>query len=240
MRLSRLFSTALALATGLALPASATTLTVSAQSGWIFGGNGYAPATITETTLRPNGLRVYAGGFAVQGDLQGTGSPQDFTAWCVDIATYLRLPSQYTTTAAPFASGPLSFATITNIERLFETGFKTLDLTNGDQSGGFQLALWEVLYETSGHFDLNAGNFTATNSTALFTGQTLLTGMSGHINQNYKLTFLQSDDTRAADGYYSQNLVTVAAVPLPAGGVLMIGGLGALAALRRRKARKEV
>lgn len=234
MRPLRLLASALALATGLALPASAVTLTITTQTTSVFGGNGNSSATLYGATLPLRGLGVRAGGFAVKGDLHGTGI-ENFTAWCLDIATRLRLPSTYTTTDTPFASGLISATTMANIERLFETGFKTLDLSRSSQSAGFQLALWEVMYETSGTFGLGAGAFRAANSSAAITrANALLTGMIGPVTQEYDMTFLQSNDNRTPGGHYSQHLITVSAVPLPAGGVLLLAGLGALAALRRR------
>ena len=52
--------------------------------------------------------------------------------------------------------------------------------------------------------------------------------------QSYKLTFLESNDQRG-NSQYSQNLVTASPVPLPAAGFLLIGALGGLAAVGRRK-----
>ena len=214
------------------------TLNVEIQGPGYFGGNGSSNATILETSIRPSGLGVRAGGFALKGNLDGVGPIENFTAWCLDIATYLNLSSTYTATATatPFASGALSFLQISNIEQLFETGLKNLTLGNNAQSTGFQLALWEVFYEQSGTFNLAVGNFRATNSTnAIAAAQALLLGMSGPLNQSYDLTFLQSNDPRNThDGHFSQHLVTVTAVPLPAGGVLLLAGLGALPTLRRR------
>ena len=236
MRPLRLLCSAVVLATGFALPASAATLTLSAQNGsTVFGTNGSAGATILETTIRPAGLRVSAGGFAVKGDLNGNGV-ENFTAWCVDIATRLRLPSNYTTTTSPFTTGLFSATTLSNIERLFETGLSTLNLANNAQSAGFQLALWEVLYEKSGTFNLGVGNFKVSYSAAaIAAGQALLNGMSGPITRNFDMTYLQSTDARGQGGPYSQNLVTATVVPLPAAGILLLGALGGLAALRRRK-----
>ena len=239
MRPLRLLCSALVLATGVALPASAATLTLSAQNNSnIFGANGHADVTIRETTIRPAGLRASAGGFAVKGNLHGTGV-ENFTAWSVDIATRLRRSSTYTTTTSPFSTGVLTALQISNIEKLFETGLKTLNLANNAQSAGFQLALWEVLYEKSGAFNLGKGNFKVSNSkAAIAAGKALLTGMSGPITQNYDMTYLQSNDSRGQGRQYSQHLVTATVVPLPAGGFLLLGALGGLAVLRRRKANR--
>ena len=123
---------------------SAATFTLSAQGSGIFGNNGNADATLFETTLRPGDLRASAGGFAVQGDLNCTGV-QGFTAWCLDIVTYRRLTAQYTSNTTPFSMYVLTSLQISNIERLFRTGFNMLNLASSSQSAGFHLALWEVL-----------------------------------------------------------------------------------------------
>lgn len=55
----------------------------------------------------------------------------------------------------------------------------------------------------------------------------------------HSLMFLAFDDQQqGVDDNHDDHMIrmTVAAVPLPAGGLLLIGGLGALAAFRRRKA----
>lgn len=237
MRPLRLLCSAIVLATGLALPASAVTLTLSAQGSNIFGSNGNATATLTGTGLPSGGLNVRAGGFAVRGNLTGAGV-QNFTAWCLDIATRLRLPSTYTTTNTPFSPNLLSSTTLANIERLFETSFRSLDLTRASNSAGFQLALWELVNETSGSYSLLNGNFRARNSTAAIDkANAFLAAMrTGPITQDYRLTFLQSNDNRAPGGHYSQHLVTVSAVPLPAAGLMLLGALAAMAGLRRRSA----
>lgn len=147
------------------------------------------------------------------------------------------MSSAYDITTVPFTGTLITAARLTNIQRLFDTGFRTLSLTNNAQSAGFQLALWAALYENSGCFNLSAGNFKTSNSLAAITaGEALLTGMSGPVTQTYDLACLQWSDSRAYGGHFSQDLVTAAPVPLPAGG-LLLGAVGGLAALHRRKTR---
>jgi hypothetical protein len=143
--------------------------------------------------------RLWAGKGEADATTSGGGTFGAFTAWCVDIATYLQLSSLYTITDTPFTGNVFSSTRLSNIEALFETGFSTLDLTKNAQSAGFQLALWEVLYENSS-FNLTNGNFGATsgNASAIAVGQALLAGLGGPITQSYKLTFLES--TGAVNG----------------------------------------
>lgn len=226
----------LALSTTLALPltAGATTLKLSPQGASVFGGNGQASVVIQTT---PGSERwVRAGGFALTDATTPGGAVLGaITAWCADIATTLKLPSLYEITAAPFTGRPLGAGPLAKIEALFETSYKTLDLSQAAQSAGFQLALWELLYETGGSYDLGAGAFKAShNAGAVAFGQGLLAGLSGPITQDYNLIFLQSNDPRnTRDGHYSQHLLTVAPVPLPAAVWLMALGLGGLVATRR-------
>jgi hypothetical protein len=215
----------------------AATLTLQPQvSGNVFGTNGHANVRITDTLQGVNNLHVAAGGFAVT----TADRTLSFTAWCLDIVTNLRLPSQYQVTTTPFSGRVLDARQTGNIERLFETAFKTLNLGNGTQSAGFQLALWEIVNEvTTRAFSLSDGNFTATNSNAAIAfGQGLLNGLRTPISQSYELTYYASNDSRAPanrNGHYSQNLVSASPVPLPAAGWLMLAALGGIAVLRRRK-----
>lgn len=211
--------------------AGAAPVEISKQQNSVFGTNGSASVTITDTPLRPGGIGTRAGGFALKG-----GGLGDFVAWCLDITTYLKLASNYEVTEdsagyAPFPNTTmLSQAQKSRVQSLFDTAFSMLDLTTATDSGGFQLALWEVVFEDSGSYNITSGDFTATgHQNAQNKANELLEGMGGPITQSYRLTFLESQD------HHSQNLVTAAPIPLPAAGFLLLGALGGLAAAARRK-----
>lgn len=214
----------LALAGGLIsapLLASAETITVTQPGGSVFGSHASAGVTIDS----PISGNFNAGAF----ELNATELGGNFVAWCVDLFNTLSLPSTY---EIPDAPGYITAAREANIERLFETAFSTLDLSVAAQSAGFQLALWELIYETDSSFQLGSGNFEASSSSSVINfAQGLLDDLdTALITQSYELTFLTSVGSPT-----SQNLVTVSAVPLPAAGLLMLFGLGGLAVARRRK-----
>ncbi len=219
--------------------ASATTLTYQNPAN-IFGSNGSASVHI----LSPRNIRAQAGGFALKGDISGDSALESFTAWCLDISTTINLSYNYTVTNSPFSLSPLSATRVANIKALFKTGLTGLNLAIGRNSAGFQLALWELVYEnTGGPLDAGAGNFRASNSaSAIATANLLLAGLGGPITGNFELTFLEAYSTRGV--YKSQNFVTgkpipddISAVPLPAAGLLLFGALFGTTVLARQRRR---
>ncbi|WP_236019446.1 VPLPA-CTERM sorting domain-containing protein [Fuscibacter oryzae] len=218
---------------------SAATVELDKQSGSVFGTNGWTAVLISlgaDPVVSPTW--VAAGAFALKGDIDSKPGVELFDAFCLDIATWLRLPSLYSVTGSPFASDPLTSLQMSSIAKLFNTAYKGLDLSNATQSAGFQLALWEIVNEAAGNgYALGSGNFSAAGSAAATNyADSLLAGLAGRETQKYRLTFLQSTDPRAKDGHYSQNLVTVSPVPLPAAGLMLMAGLGGLGLMRRRRA----
>ncbi|MFN6978852.1 MAG: VPLPA-CTERM sorting domain-containing protein [Gemmobacter sp.] len=244
----RIALAALALTLPLAAPAAASVFTLEQTAANVHGTNGRTTVTITSTTPSVGPQSTSAGGFDLRvkaGDTSGI-APLDaaakFVAWCLDIAKTLSLPSSYAVTTAPFAAQTLASQQKADIRRLFDTGYDTTMLGNDAYSAGFQIALWEIVNETSGSYDVNAGTFTVTNGGAAGTNArtvatNLLGGLGGPVvNTGFRVVYLESQDMKNPVGRDSQNLVTVAPVPLPAAGLMLLAALGGVAALRRRKA----
>jgi hypothetical protein len=219
--------------------------TLSPAGSGVFGPNGRAGVTVTDTTPNPvKTVSATAGGFYVKDS-----SNNMFTAWCLDIYHWLQLPYAYKVKGAndtPFTNSKavdlVATGRLANIKKLFEVNYSTLKLSNNDQSAGFQLALWELVYETSPSFSLNNGNGTFFASSAsvgvIKNANDFLGNLNKAITQSYKFTFYESAEAVAGKSR-SQNLVSATPIPLPPATLLFGGavlGLGYLS--RRRKAAK--
>lgn len=212
--------------------ASAAPLKLEKTYGDIFGGGGNETLRIVNTGTPNLNQRVRAGGFRVT----DATNKIDLIAWCVDIAHSLTLKGLYEITSAPF-SNTFSFSDTQkgNIQSLFNTAYRDLDLTNDGQSAGFQLALWEIAYEATGTLDVETGTFsTVASMDAVAAANGFLDNLGGPISKSYKIDYYESLGYRNGTRY-SQNLVSATPVPLPAAGLLLGCGLAGLYFSGRRQ-----
>jgi hypothetical protein len=158
---------ALVLAATLAPSAHALTYTLN------YLGYNQSPAETAYVNLQGPAPGPFAGTYGA-GAFTFTAAPDptppgvagpSFIAYCVELLESLgsNVPGY---NALSGLSSYFSSATVRNdIARLFDVGYAD-SLTSAAKSAGFQMALWEVIYESSGSYSLTSGKFIADGSNA--------------------------------------------------------------------------
>ena len=213
-------STSLAL---LALPAAAASVTIEkAEPGSIYGSSGYNKLVRVNFDGVYNNRAVRAGMY----ELQESSGGDSFTAWCIDLLENLLLPADYE------KSTGLSTSALQKLDKLFG-GFLD-EVVDGTTAAAFQLAIWELLYDPD--TDISSGDFSAT-------------APSGGVIGKAQYFLDNLDAQKEFEGIFSiyltpgsQDLISVdapisfvAALPVPASSISLLGALGAVVFIRRRK-----
>ncbi|MEO9573307.1 MAG: VPLPA-CTERM sorting domain-containing protein [Tateyamaria sp.] len=207
--------------------ASAMTLTYDGSVA------GFKKANVTEVANSVN-----AGAYR----MKDTTSLESFIVFCLDLLASVQnnVDYGYTATNTPFSNsenlsvvGAGGLTGIDRIQRLFDSGYDAA-LSTKTNSAGFQVALWNAVYDDDWSVAINAGDFyqTASDDGVQDAANGFLSDAFAYTGgQKYKLTFLESTRTPTR----SQNLVTVSAVPVPAAGLMLLTAFGGLFVARRRK-----
>lgn len=226
MTIARTFVLSTIASLAMAGAALSATVTVSQQNKTnTFADASGKNAWYQSTSYTLNGVArtAWAGLFRLTETTAG-GKVTNFVAVCLEPLETLRLPKLYD------ESTPLSASVVGQLGALLSNA---LSLVKDAQSAAaFQLAAWEIANENGGNLSLKSGAFqlkaSAKGTDAL--AQAWLDMIAkGTWKKNNQVMILQAPGT--------QDLLTdlPAEVPVPAAGVLLVGALGGLAAVRRRR-----
>lgn len=220
----------------LATTATATPISLTYDGPSVTTGQQTVKITQTPATVDPASDHVFAFGFNMT---DTTGTLDSFLAWCLDLGSFLSTSATaekpYVITDNPFSNSFGMDATEqARVQSVFDANYGTLDVTNGVDAAGFQVALWNALYD--GDLDAGDGVFSVSENAAVIAAANgYLTAADAYDGSKaYRLTFLESTPEQGQTKH--QNLVTVSPVPLPAAGILLLAAFGGLGfAARRRK-----
>jgi len=176
--------------------------------------NGYDNVSVLNST-DGHAYNGAAGGFS--GLLNG----HAFQTYCVDLYQSFSWGSVYSDYSVVALPGTVAH----DLGRLFTSHLG--NVVDGTTSAAFQLAAWEIMYETSGSYNLSGGNFTEI-------GYPTVRGIAqGYLDS---LGATSAYAVQKLESPTSQDFVVITAVPEPSSYAMLAAGLGLLGWMKRRKA----
>ncbi|MCY4335654.1 MAG: VPLPA-CTERM sorting domain-containing protein [Litoreibacter sp.] len=169
---------------------------------------------------------VGAGAFRVTTEDEN-GFLQDLLAFCLQPLEVLTLPKEHK------IENPFIGATSDAVQALAANAWDLV--TDAKSAGAFQMAVWEITTETNA-YDIQSGTFKITSNGAGSNGaETLAQSWLDNITNG--VWSAGSDDFMilTADGTQDLLTNTLAPIPLPASGLLLLGGLAGAGAMAKRR-----
>lgn len=200
-------------------------------TGWAAGSS--VSVTVAESLssfVLANGastMAAQAGGYNTTisnaGVLDGS-----FVSYCVDLGQYLKFNTDYN--AGQYAAGDAaSFfgSRYNDVLKLFSYGYNAVTNGTAEKSAGFQIALWELVYENSGSYNVLDGGIRFSSSAALDEAAGFLQGAASFNGQSLNLQVLTSDT--------KQDVAFATPVPEPGAYALMLVSLATVGVMTRRR-----
>ena len=200
----------------------------------VFKATGFAVGSQTVSLVSPLPFvsqDVRAGAFSLN-------PPAGFIAYCIDLFQTISFGTLYSDyTATPLAAdAQVTAARKGEIAQLFH-GFYTSSLTSATNSAAFQLALWEILFETGSTLNVDGGDLAGRGVTyakspntpagVVSLADTWLGGLGSFSTDLGGFTTYRSTS--------HQDQISYQPVPQPPAWALVFAGLGTLGFVARRR-----
>jgi len=211
--------------------AHATTLHTT---GWMpVNANPQPPDTFTLHREAPNPSHTQAG--INTGGFAGTWNSASIFFWCFDLDHFFSFGQNYTDYVETTVAAYTGDATLEGqLRQLFEEAWPHVQDT-GDTSAAFQLAIWNLLYDSDLSVSTHPAPFWADNghAAAITQANTWLAGLSGYTGAGWSIRVLQS--TNGHQSFIVGDHTPRQDVPEPASLPLLVLALGALMLLQARR-----
>jgi hypothetical protein len=218
-------------------PVSAATVMITSTG---FDTPGYRSGSLTYTPTSYVLGNVGAGRIKMGGKTVPGGNPVSYLTYCVDIFHTLHSGQFTMPTLASYVGSPLKLsqltAYVTNADLLIAAA--STASAKRDASAAVQLGVWEILYEGSGSFNLNAGQFKFAGGDSA-TARTLATNWLGKVSSG-QWKALSGKRLNLLYSANNQSQIYIGAIPEPASWAMMLIGFGAVGGAMRRSQRSGV
>ena len=167
----------------------------------------------------------------VAGQFTGTLNGASFTTYCTDLAQSFLFGTPYTDYVVRDGATAWGAQKSSDLDHAFSAFAFYGAPASAETSAVAQAIVWEILYETSGTYDLHGGSFIATSANATTQGYFDTSAAAFAIIAGTAITV-------HADQLYSrshQDFVVLTPVPEPSTYALMLAGLAGIGFVARRR-----